>query len=240
MKKEAFSNQLCLNCRVMFGEAFLICTFYDKSEEDKEFVFPNSHFNKYPRGKPIINYDDENRKISLSGKLNALHIFLRGGFIIPYQNTFEKYILNSMKLRDEKLNLMVNVDHMKQSKGVIFFDNDGIDTIKNEEFIRIDLTFSENVLHIITNKNKLKKYKFKDHILGNIEFLRINEILEINKEQTDVLRKFTINIVYNKDLNKNNEIREGVYDSHRNKVTFEISNKTQSISIFDIKEISIK
>ena len=229
-----------IESRVMFGEAFLICTFYDKSEEDKEFVFPNSHFNKYPRGKPIINYDDENRKISLSGKLNALHIFLRGGFIIPYQNTFEKYILNSMKLRDEKLNLMVNVDHMKQSKGVIFFDNDGIDTIKNEEFIRIDLTFSENVLHIITNKNKLKKYKFKDHILGNIEFLRINEILEINKEQTDVLRKFTINIVYNKDLNKNNEIREGVYDSHRNKVTFEISNKTQSISIFDIKEISIK
>ena len=229
-----------IESRVMFGEAFLICTFYDKSEEDKEFVFPNSHFNKYPRGKPIINYDDENRKISLSGKLNALHIFLRGGFIIPYQNTFEKYILNSMKLRDEKLNLMVNVDHMKQSKGVIFFDNDGIDTIKNEEFIRIDLTFSENVLHIITNKNKLKKYKFKDHILGNIEFLRINEILEINKEQTDVLRKFTINIVYNKDLNKNNEIMEGVYDSHRNKVTFEISNKTQSISIFDIKEISIK
>ena len=233
-EKKSYKN---IESRVMFGEAFLICTFYEKSEDNKEFEFPNSNFNKYPKGKTIMNYDDENRIISLSGKLDELHIFLRGGFIIPYQNTFDKYILNSLKLREEKLNLIVNIDHTKKSKGVLFFDNDGINTIKKGEYIRVNLDYNENVLHFYTNKNKLKKYKFNDHILGSLEFLRINEIMEIN--EIDKNRKFTINIVYNKDMNKKKEIRNGMFDNHLNKVTFEVSNEKEFISIFDIQEITI-
>jgi alpha-glucosidase (family GH31 glycosyl hydrolase) len=233
-EKNSYKN---IESKVMFGEAFLICTFYEKSEDNKEFELPNSNFNKFPKGKTIINYNDENRIISLSGKLDELHIFLRGGFIVPYQNTFDKYILNSMKLRGEKLNLIVNIDHMKKSKGVLFFDNDGINTIKKGEYIRVNLEYKENVLRFYTNKNKIKKYKFNDHILGSLEFLRINEIMEIN--EIDKNRKFTINIVYNKDMNKKKVIRNGMFDNHLNKVTFEVSNEKDFISIFDIQEITI-
>ena len=225
-----------IESRIMFGEAFLICTFYDSNEEDKTFIFPKSNFNEYPSGKTIIYYEEENRKIKLSGKLNITHIFLRGGFIVPYQNTFDKYIMNTIQLRDEKMNLIININNLKESKGVIFFDNDEINTIKKMKYIRVDLTYRDKVLSINTNKNNLEKYNFDDHILGTIEFWEIDEIFEIKKEKGN---QFKLNIVYNKDKNKKKEIREGIYDKDRNKVTFEISKKNDYISIFDIQEFLI-
>ena len=225
-----------IESRIMFGEAFLICTFYDSNEEDKTFIFPKSNFNEYPSGKTIINYEEENRKIILSGKLNITHIFLRGGFIVPYQNTFDKYIMNTIQLRDEKMNLIININNLKESKGVIFFDNDEINTIKKMKYIRVELTYRDKVLSINTNKNNLEKYNFDDHILGTIEFWEIDEIFEIKKEKGN---QFKLNVVYNKDKNKKKEIREGIYDKDRNKVTFEISKKNDYISIFDIQEFLI-
>ena len=228
-----------IESRIMFGEAFLICAFYDNNEDEKEFDFPKSNFNEYPKGISIMNYDEGNKKIKLSGELNKLHIFLRGGFIIPCQNTFDKYILNTMKLREEKLNLIVNIDNFGKSKGVIFFDDDEINTIKNKEYIRVDLFYNEKKINIHTNKNNLKDYNYNDHILGTIEFLRIDEIIELNKtKEKDIIIKLIL--VYNENINKKKEIKKGVYDKNNNKVIFEISTNKEEISIFDIKEILIK
>lgn len=60
---------------------------FDNNENGKEFILSISHFNLYPIGKNIPNfYIDDNknlRKKILTGKINDLHIFLRGGYIIP-------------------------------------------------------------------------------------------------------------------------------------------------------------
>ena len=227
-----------IESRIMFGEAFLICAFYDNNEDEKEFDFPKSNFNKYPSGISIMNYDEGNKKIKLSGKLNKLHIFLRGGFIVPYQNTFNKYILNTIKLREEKLNLIVNIDNFKKSKGVLFFDNDEANTIQNKEYIRIDLNYNEKKLSVNTNMNNMENYYYNDHIIGTIEFLRINEILELNKAKgKDIIIKLII--VYKEYKNKKKEIKKGIYDKEKNKVIFEISKNNEEISIFDIKEMLI-
>ena len=144
--------------------------------------------------------------------------------------------MNTIQLRDEKMNLIININNLKESKGVIFFDNDEINTIRQMKYIRVDLTYRDKVLSINTNKNNLEKYNFDDHILGTIEFWEIDEIFEIKKEKGN---QFKLNIVYNKDKNKKKEIREGIYDKDRNKVTFEISKKNDYISIFDIQEFLI-
>ena len=228
-----------IESRIMFGEAFLICAFYDNNEDEKEFDFPKSNFNKYPSGISIMNYDEGNKKIKLSGELNKLHIFLRGGFIVPYQNTFNKYILNTIKLREEKLNLIVNIDNFKKSKGVLFFDNDEANTIQNKEYIRVDLNYNEKKLSVNTNTNNIENYYYNDHIIGTIEFLRINEILELNEAKgKDIIIKLII--VYKEYKNKKKEIKKGIYDKEKNKVIFEISKNNEEISIFDIKEMLIK
>ena len=232
-EKNSFED---IESKVMFGEAFLLCVFYNITEDEKIFGLPDSNFNEYPSGKNIMNYGQDNNTISLSGKLDLLHIFLRGGYIIPYQNTFDKYILNSIKLREEKLNLIININNIKQSKGIIFFDNDGIDTIKNREYCRVDLFFIGKKLDVKSNKNKMKKYNFNDHILGTIELWRINEIFEMDKEESKK-NQFSLKIIYDPNLDKKEEIIEGKYDRKYNKAIFKISKGDKNISIFDIDEI---
>ena len=218
-----------IESKIMLGDALLLCVFNDVNEMSKEFTLPDSGFNRYPNGKRIINKNDENRKISLSGKLDEINIFLREGFIIPKQNTFEKYIMNTNKLREENLDLIININDLKQSSGVIFFDNDDINTIIGKRYCRVDLNFTENKLIINSQKNNLKKYNYTDDILGNIELWNANKVFnDINKNM-----KFDIEIV----CIKGNKMIEGKFDEENNKITFNINEKEKYISIFDVKTI---
>ena len=167
----------------MFGESFLICAVFDEDESDKIFTFPNANFNSYPDGKSIMNTDDSNQKIKVSGKLNETNIFLRGGYIVPYQNTWDSYIMNSNKLREERLNLIINIDEFKKSNGTIFFDNDGISPIQRKEYIRVDLSYKQKKLSVNTEKSNIEKYDYNDHILGQIELWRADEIFKINNDK---------------------------------------------------------
>ena len=222
-----------IESKIMFGEAFLICAFFKKGEKSKKFNLPNDNFNEYPNGKTILNKDDKNRIIELSGKLDKIHIFLRGGFIVPNQNTFEKYILNSFKLRNENLNLIINPNNNKKGRGEIFFDNNDINPINNETYYRVDMFFDENKLFINTYKNKMKKYNYKDNILGKIEIWRANEIFEIEKGYEST---FYLNIFFN-DREKEEETIKGIFDKENNKVIFDITINGIEISIFDISDI---
>ncbi len=240
--EEKTSYEEDFESRIMFGEAFLICTFYDKDEGEKTFELPNSNFNQYPNGKSVINYEKEeenneknNNYVKLSGKLDKLHIFLRGGYIVPYQDTFEKYIINSMKLREEKLNLIINVGNNTESKGTIFFDNDGINTIQNKEYIRVDLFYSNKQLDIITEKNNIQKYDYNDNILGKIEIWRADEIFEENIDQKD--KKYKMNIIYKNIIKKKEEMIEGFYDKENNKVIFDVSQKNKTVNLFDVQKM---
>ena len=214
--------------RIMIGEAFLLCPFYDNDENDKEFFFPNDNWNKYPKGENIINYNDEKRKIKLSGKKEELHLFLRGGYIIPMQDTLDKYISNTYYLRLKKLNLIINPDSYGYSKGNIFFDNDDIDTLENNTYISVNLEFKGKILKIKVNFNNIK-YIYKDDILNTIEIWRINEIYEekiINKGKIDLIMKIK------------NEIKKtnGVIDKEKNKMKIIFD---EEVSLFDINEIDI-
>ena len=231
-----------IESKIMFGEAFLLCTFYDNNENSKKFKFPNANFNSFQTGKSIVDFnsnENNNKIVELSGNLDKIHIFVRGGFIVPYQDVFDKYIINTEKLRNEKLNLIVNLDDFNQSRGELFFDNDETDTIKNNTYYRVEMSYSEQKLTFNTYKNRLEQYNFNDHILGKIEFWRISQIIEMkdkdkNKNKSKIIN---LNLSYNDDKFQTENL-EGVYDEENDKAIFEISKGDKSISIFDINEMT--
>ena len=225
---EAESYMDDIENRIMIGEALLLCPFFDNEENDKEFFFPNGNWNKYPNGENIINYNDNNRKIKLSGKKEELHLFLRGGYIIPMQDTLNNYISNTFYLRLEKINLIINPDSYGYSKGIIFFDNDDIDTLENNTFIRVNLEFKEKILKIKVQFNDMK-YIYKDDILNSIEIWRINDIYEekiINKDNIDFIMKIK---------NEKKKIN-GVIDKEKNKIKITFNDE---VSLFDVNEIDM-
>ena len=90
-------------------------------------------------------------------------------------------------------------------------------------------------LSFITFKNKLEKYDFNDHILGKIEFWRINQIFKVNDKEENKT-KISLNINY-KD--QTSDIIEGIYESENEKIIFEISKGNKNISIFNIIEMEL-
>ena len=187
-----------IESKIMLGEALLLCAFFENHEKNKTFIFPNSNFNMYPSGYTVVNYTNESNysnklRKSLSGKLNELHLFMRGGYIIPMQDTFDNYVMNTYYLRQQKINLIINPDHEGYSKGTIFFDNDEIDTIELEKYIRVNLEFKNKILSVdVINKKKMD-YIFKDNIINRIEIWRVNEIMEFNsKKDNEIVLKYDL------------------------------------------------
>ena len=226
-----------IESKVMIGEAFLLYVFNEVNENDKESILPKEGFNRYPFGKSIMNKNDANNKITLSGKMDEVHLFLREGFIIPKQNTFEKYIINTNKLREEKIDLIINVNSTKQSHGEIFYDNDDINTINENKYYKVDMNFTENILDVCTNKNKLIKYNFNDHILGTIELWNANYVFnEINKEENKD-KKCELEIKFTSESKKDKVNIFGKYDSANNKIVFDTNEREKDISLFDIEKI---
>ena len=142
--------------------------------------------------------------------------------------------MNSLKLREEKLNIIINPNELKQGKGVLFFDNDNNDTIMKKTYCKIDLSFNGQKLMIKCNKNNLEKYNYNDHIIGKIEIWRVNElfIIEDNKQNS-----ISLNIYYTNDKKRIENI-EGIYDSNNDKVVFDLNKDNKSISVFNISEIT--
>ena len=91
------------------------------------------------------------------------------------------------------------------------------------------MNFTNNILDIFQEKNELKEYNYKDHILGKIELWNADNVFkDINKDKI-----YSLEI----ELNKDKKVIKGNYDSENNKLLFDINEKENDISLFDINKI---
>jgi alpha-glucosidase (family GH31 glycosyl hydrolase) len=167
---ESYNN---INEKVMIGDAFILFPVYSDNTTDINCTFPPGKWNYFPSGKILLTEEDE-RNVTLSGEFDIIHLYMKEGIIIPWQNTLDKYIQNSYYLRHEKMNLIINPDKYDQAQGVIFFDNDGINTIENKEYIRIDLNYDSGILEINTTMKDEFDYEYDDNIIEKIELFGTN------------------------------------------------------------------
>ena len=57
-----------IESKIMFGEAFFICAFYEQNENNKTIKFPNANFNLYPSGKTILSGEEEEKEQNVNEK----------------------------------------------------------------------------------------------------------------------------------------------------------------------------
>ena len=162
----------------MLGDALILFPVFDLNTNDKKVQFPYGNWNRFQNGNKII-FDNENMTVELSGEYEEIHLFIRGGFIVPFQDCFGKnYIKNTHYLLEEKINFVINPSKDdNNAKGDVIFDNDEIDSLERKKFMRVFIDFKGNEGKIIfnTEKNFLVDYLFKDNIIGIIKILNQNE-----------------------------------------------------------------
>ena len=193
---ESYNN---INEKVMIGDSFILFPVFSDDTSDINVTFPPGKWNYFPTGKILLKEEDE-RNQTLSGEFNVIHLYMKEGTIVPWQNTLETYVQNSYYLRQEKINLIINPDKENKASGVIFFDNDGINTIEKGEYIRIDLNYNNGTLDIKTFKKNEFKYDYYDNIIDKIELFGTN-----NNENCDIEIYFKNSEIYKVNMEKDSE-----------------------------------
>ena len=175
---ESYNN---INEKVMIGDSFILFPVFSDNTSDINCTFPPGKWNYFPDGKILLNEEDE-RTIELSGEFNIIHLYMKEGTIVPWQSTLDRYVANSYYLRFEKLNLIINPDRDNKAQGVIFFDNDGINTIENKDYLRIDLNYDNGTLNVKILKKEEFIYDYRDNYINKIELFGTNNNENCNIE----------------------------------------------------------
>ena len=173
---------------IMIGDALLIYPIYQDETDEIEVYMPKDDWNIFPSGEIYKTKKEwQGGKIKLSGEFNIIHIFMRGGQIFPFQNTFDKFIPNSKALQNEKTQLYIIPDSETHiASGDIIFDNDESDTLNssNYYYIHMDFIYDRMTFNV---KNKMNTdYENKDIYISKMKFFRMKYLME--KEHYDIAR----------------------------------------------------
>ena len=166
----------------MIGDAFVVYPIFSDETDNIEVYLPKDDWNVFPSGENIKNKSDESEVISLSGEFNRINIFMRGGYIFPYQDTFNKYIANTHYLNKEKTELFIIPDSEAHlASGDIIFDNDEYNTLETNNYYYIKMDFIYDTLFFINNQLMNDVYSNKDIYLSKLKFFRIKYLNEEGK-----------------------------------------------------------
>jgi alpha-glucosidase len=97
----------------MLGEALLVYPIFSDEADDISVYIPKGDWYNYPTGKQIRNKNEDGGKIDLSGEFSNINIFMKGGSILPYQDSLSKFIPNTHNLHEEKTELIIIPDTEK-------------------------------------------------------------------------------------------------------------------------------
>ena len=179
-----YYTYLIIDNSAMIGNAFILFPIFSESEDNILAYFPNDDWNFFSNFSNFINKDtkkNEGSFIELPGDYKNINIFLRGGFIIPYQDTWKVNIRNTFDLQNNPTQLIVNVDSVNHfAQGDIIFDNEDYDTIDNKDYLKIHFEFMYDVLNFGIDNNFVKYYNFRDIYLSKIVFLRMRYLNDKN------------------------------------------------------------
>ena len=199
-----FNEMNILNTHIMLGDSFLFIPNLNENEANYLGYFPNSHFNLFPEGTKFTDFV-EKRGMGQFKQLNGgyldINLFLRGGKIIPFQNSTN--ISSTNDLRYRRTSLIINPDNKKIANGHLIFDNDEIDPIGDKTYLHIGIEFNKNTIKFFIMNLGKKNNNHIDDIVEDIILYRVSEIkkklFKYAEIKTYVDKKHKKEIFYQKD-----------------------------------------
>ena len=171
----------------MLGEALIVYPVFNDSIEDIKVYIPKGDWYTFPSGEIIRNKTEGGEKITLSGDYNNINIFMRGGYILPFQDTFSKFIPNTHQLHEEFTELIIIPDSENYSaKGELIFDDDSYDTLEMNNYYHINIKFKYSKLDFDLNEKMTTPYNNTDIFVSKLRFLNMKYLLD-KEEKYDIL-----------------------------------------------------
>lgn len=174
---------------MMIGDAFLLTPSFDAEEKDYEGYLPNAHWNEFPSGKKIRDFNAEKKqgdKYTFSGKFGDINLFMRGGKIVPRQESENPFIPNTNSLRRVSTQLIINPDsNFNASAELVFDDGYRADTRETKDFLhlKISLFYDSILFNIKNNFLNQENYDFEDVKISKVVLFRADYLKKIDYVQ---------------------------------------------------------
>ena len=175
--KKAYDN---IDESIMIGDALLLYPNFNDETFDIYRYIPKGDWYTFPYGEKIRDNKEELDSIILSGEFDNINIFMRGGYILPYQDTFSQFISNTHKLHDIPTELIIIPDKSSYAEGDIIFDDDSYNTLKEKNYYHIKIKFIYYILFFEMVEEMKSSYINKDIYISKIKILNVNYILDEN------------------------------------------------------------
>jgi alpha-glucosidase (family GH31 glycosyl hydrolase) len=194
---EAYEN---IDTQFMLGDALLVSPVLSLKEDNINAYFPNANWNEFPSGRNLKDFnttqDAGGNYFNLTGKFTSLNVHLRGGAILPYQDTTS--VTRTRHLQNTKTSFYVNPDQNLSASGRVVFD-DGIsfDTISANKYAFTNINLQNTSL--LFSSTDFDSYNNTDIYIDKVVFFRGNSYSNYkNVVAVDVGgNKLVINSAYN-------------------------------------------
>ena len=172
---------------IMIGESLILYPNFNNETNNISVYMPKGDWYAYPNGEMIKNKNEDGGIINLSGEFGKINLFMKGGHVIPFQNTFDEFIPNTYKLHEKPTELIIMPDSENHyAEGELIFDDDSYDTLKEKNYYYIKIKFIYYSLFFDINEKMKSSYENKDIYISKIKFLNMKHIFE-EKEKYDIL-----------------------------------------------------
>ena len=165
----------------MIGDSFILFPVFQNETDDIEAYFPNDDWN-YLDGRSLLTKktnENEGTTLKLSGAFDIIHLYLRGGSIIPYQDLESNYAKNTYYLRQNPLEIIISPQSdTHTAEGTFIFDNDGKDDLKNKDYNRFELSFDKNTLTVTQKNTMISTYNFSDDIISKVKIFNAGYLID--------------------------------------------------------------
>ena len=165
--------------KFLIGNKILASPTLYESQLEIQTYFPNSNWYDLRTFAQICSFSNSTNESLFRGVYKNLEVsdyftnlHLRGGSIIPYQNS--STCLNTKMLHSLPLDLIIALDQNQQAHGTFLFD-DGVspDVIKNGSYESYQFFYANNVLNL-TNLHSFPHQTFQFEIIANIFVLGLD------------------------------------------------------------------
>lgn len=186
-----------LNCyeeidgTAMLGPALYLIPIYKTEIEDIQVYFPNANWNEYGTWNEIATEKKdttEGTQVTINTAYKTF-VYLRGGFIVPRQDTSSSsshLIRTTYDLQQNPTELVITPDSINNALGDIVFDYDNVDTLSTLNYSHIHLNFKHDQLLFSVENQHLNKYDNKDIYLSKIRILRSKYLIDEEKLYAEI------------------------------------------------------
>lgn len=215
---EFSSNDKIANEQIMLGDALMFNPLLQASEENVSFAMPNANWNRFPGGETIYSFKSQYKSnqfdyIEFPGKFEDIHIFVRGGYIVPFYNILDnENALRSKDLEYTPLDLIINPDTDETASGSIIYDD--VDshpskTLANKDYLLVKINYSGKSKQIeFLIENSYDKYNKRDAFISRIVIYR-------KKKSSGFYNSIFLS---EKKVNFNKEIKFSIYYENNNMI----------------------